>query len=96
MSAPNWKPLEAVLPLNQCGDWMWMGTVEHDGRAIEQYKHRMTRGYLNVDQDGQVWRVHYVTDGCDPWCDVEHEHRTDSPPTFAQVPIETALEWALS
>jgi hypothetical protein len=53
VSAPNWKPLEAVLPLNQCGDWMWMGTVEH-------------------------------------------EHRTDSPPTFAQVPIETALEWALS
>lgn len=66
---PNWGPLEALLPAEQVGDWMWMGRVEHDGHSIEQYKHHETRRYINLSKDGQAWRVEYRSnDYCPPFC----------------------------
>ncbi len=93
---PNWKPLESRLPIGDCANWMWMGRVERGGLTIEQYKHRDTRGYLNLDQQANAWRIRYVNDGCDPWCAERHEHRTDSPPDVDPIPFHDALEWALS
>jgi hypothetical protein len=41
---PNWAPLERVLPLNDCMNYMYMGRAGD----IELYKHRHTRRYLNI------------------------------------------------
>lgn len=41
---PNWAPLEAVLPENECALFMYMGRAGE----IELYKHRFTRRYLNI------------------------------------------------
>ena len=41
---PNWEPLEALLSMEDCEDFMYMGTVGD----IELYKHRHTRRYLNI------------------------------------------------
>ena len=52
---PNWAPLEAVLPDDQVGMFMWMHTcVYDDGARIEAYKHHITRQYLLLDQDGNA------------------------------------------
>lgn len=60
MASPNWGPLEAAVPPDQMGEWMWMGMVKHDGRTIEQYKHRDSRRYVNIDQDGKAWRLRFT------------------------------------
>lgn len=49
---PNWAPLRALLPLEDCDGFMWMGTVLQPGavyvhgryqdRVIFQYKHGIT------------------------------------------------------
>jgi hypothetical protein len=100
---PNWAPLRALLPLEECDPWMWMGRRLEGDRVIEQYKHRYTRGYLNLDQDGQAWtwRTDRVVDpGCAFDCaldrhDPEHVHKLS---TYAaeRIDVATALEWALS
>ena len=46
---PNWAPLEKVLSNCECEDYMYMGRVED----IALYKHRLTRRYLNISQDGR-------------------------------------------
>lgn len=69
MASPNWKLLEAALPAAQLGDWMWMDTVERGGRRIEQYKHRDTRQYVNIDQDGRAWSLKW--NGSDATPDAE-------------------------
>lgn len=92
---PNWLPLEAHLHVDDLGAWMWMCRIRHDDKVIEQYKHRDTRRYLNLDQFAEAWRVQFPI-GCDPWCDEAHEHVTILPPTFEQIPFAEALEWALS
>lgn len=53
---PNWKPLEAVLPAEWCGGFMWMNRVVDKGVVIELYKHGITRHYLNLDADGGAHR----------------------------------------
>jgi hypothetical protein len=53
---PNWKPLEAVLPAEWCGGFMWMNRVVDKGVVIELYKHGITRLYLNLDADGGAHR----------------------------------------
>ena len=92
---PNWVPLRAVFPLDQCDYWMWMGRTEHNGLVIEYYKHQQTRGYLNLDHNGGAWRFEIAEDGCVPWCDEGHEHRPDVSVAI-QMPVEQAIEWALS
>lgn len=91
---PNWAPLRAVMPLADCDAWMWMGRSVHDGTVIELYKHRQTRGYLNLSADGRAWLFRRVNLGCDPWCDVDHDHVPDPPAVAEQVSMETAREWA--
>jgi hypothetical protein len=45
---PNWAPLEHVLTLNDCMNYMYMGRAGD----IELYKHRHTRRYLNISCAG--------------------------------------------
>ena len=46
---PNWAPLELAVPSGELDNYMYMGRVGE----IELYKHRFTRRYLNVSQDGR-------------------------------------------
>jgi hypothetical protein len=46
---PNWHPLEMVLTPGDCENFMYMGRAGE----IELYKHRFTRRYLNISQDGR-------------------------------------------
>ncbi|GAA2347244.1 hypothetical protein [Dactylosporangium salmoneum] len=91
----RWRPLELRLPADRWGDWMWMGTVEHDGLRIEQYKHHDTRGYLNLDADGNAWRVVFREKDWDPWCGVPYDSVPDVPPEFTQIPFGAALAAAV-
>jgi len=53
---PDWRPLEAFLPLELCGPFMWMHAVElEDERELQAYKHSMTRRYLLLDADGDSY-----------------------------------------
>lgn len=54
---PNWAPLEAVLPACELENFMYMGCAGQ----IELYKHRLTRRYLNISQDGR--RFYRYCDG---------------------------------
>ena len=63
---PNWSPLEILCKKYGNGrfsahgrngkleitDFMWM----HSWDDIQCYKHRMNRGYLNIDSDGKYYR----------------------------------------
>jgi hypothetical protein len=59
MGEPDWEPLEATIPYEWCGSFMFMGY----SREIRLYKHGLTRRYLNVDPQGNTYR--YVHDGSD-------------------------------
>jgi len=41
----DWKPLEGVLSLEHCEEFMFMGSAG----GIVLYKHRDTRRYLNIE-----------------------------------------------
>ena len=53
---PNWTPLEdlhKLFPeLFSMDDFMWMGTTN----GIEAYKHRLARGLINIDSNGDFWK----------------------------------------
>lgn len=54
---PNqWAPLEALFSPRSCGDFMYMFSTQHNGITIYNYKHRLTRKYLNLDHDGRAYR----------------------------------------
>ena len=54
---PDWKPLEAVVSIEDRAAFMYMGHAGH----IVLYKHRDTRRYLNIHaMTGQCYRY---TDG---------------------------------
>lgn len=100
---PNWGPLEALLPKDQWGQWMWMGRLEHDGHLIEQYKHSETRGYINLSDGGQAWRVEYRSnDYCPPFCQNEwapppSDHVCVPEVTTVHIQpmtVDEAFEWA--
>ena len=57
--APDWEPLEAVLPIEHCDGFMWMGLAPG---GIRLYKHGITRRYLNLylDPQGAVSAYRYV------------------------------------
>jgi hypothetical protein len=81
---PNWGPLEAVLG-PEPGPWMWMGRVRRGDRVIEQYKHKDTRSYLNLDQDAQAWKIAY------------YPHMpAGSPPDVDPLPVADAIAQATS
>ena len=49
--APDWQPLERLLPLELCGAFMWMNDVVlEDGKLLHAYKHSDTRLYLWLDE----------------------------------------------
>lgn len=83
---PDFDPLRAVLPLDECDGWMWMNRSTTDGRVVEHYKHRIARGYLNLDHAGQAWKSQIADFGCDPWCDEDHQHRKT---TYKHFPVPT-------
>lgn len=56
MPQPNWQPAESTIP-DLLDDLMWMTRISHDGHTIEQYKHRDTRRYINLDETGRPYRV---------------------------------------
>ena len=43
----HWKPLERLFSATECASFMYMGS----SGAIERYKHRVTRRYLNIDAE---------------------------------------------
>jgi len=47
----RWEPLEAKLGRARCVGFMYMGRVN----GINLYKHGITRGYLNLADDGQCY-----------------------------------------
>lgn len=53
----RWEPAERHLPPELLPDLMWMDEVTAEGRAVQQYKHVLTRRYLNLDLAGQAWDV---------------------------------------
>ena len=66
MDQPDWTPLEAVLPAEECGGFMFMGYYPGGGNragAIRLYKHGITRHYLNLHPSGQAYRYDGVTGG---------------------------------
>ena len=56
---PHWAPLEALLGPALVAQFMFMGQIG----AIRQYKHGMTRGYLNLSPDLRCWRYDSQYDG---------------------------------
>ena len=55
-TSPNWAPLHLVVPANQAEMFMWMhGCVWADGFRLEAYKHRITRQYLYLSEDGAAY-----------------------------------------
>lgn len=56
MPEQSWGPAEQCAP-ELLNDLMLMSAVEHEGRVIQQYKHRDTRRYLNLDGSGQAWEI---------------------------------------
>ncbi|WP_367139537.1 hypothetical protein [Saccharothrix sp. HUAS TT1] len=77
---PNWGPIERLAPTDLLPDLMWMGTLVHGDRRIEQYKHRDSRRYVNVDQDGGTWSVTVPADA-----------PADAPPLVEPVDADRAL-----
>jgi hypothetical protein len=59
---PDWKSLEKLLGSDDlCAHFMWMFDVLlDDGTVLNAYKHRWTRGYLHLVDDGRAF--YYVTD----------------------------------
>ncbi|MGH8572439.1 MAG: hypothetical protein ACREX8_07685 [Gammaproteobacteria bacterium] len=57
--APDWEPLERVLPADHCAGFTWMGLGPS---GIRLYKHGVTRRYLNLylDPEGDVVAYRYT------------------------------------
>jgi hypothetical protein len=53
---PDWRPLEAVVPLEECGGFMYMGWLAIDGKRLHHYKHFDTRRYLFLTDDLETYR----------------------------------------
>lgn len=59
---PDWTSLEQLLGSDElCGHFMWMYDVlMDDGTVLNVYKHRWTRCYLHLADDGRTF--HYGID----------------------------------
>jgi hypothetical protein len=59
--APDWSALEALLGADElCAHFMWMyDVVLEDGTILHAYKHRWTRCYFHLADDGRAF--YYVT-----------------------------------
>jgi hypothetical protein len=55
VDAPEWEPLLNLAP-DHVVDFMWMGTIQLvDGMRLQAYKHRWTRRYLHLSEDGRAF-----------------------------------------
>ncbi len=55
-SQPNWKPLLDLIGLELVDWFMWMFAVElSDGTRVHAYKHRTTRRYFHLSEDGRAF-----------------------------------------
>jgi hypothetical protein len=52
---PDWAPLEAALPIEECAGFMWMYRAQFDGAPIEVYRHAITRRWLHLGHDGTAF-----------------------------------------
>lgn len=53
---PTWAPLEGFLGDDRCAHFMAMGEIIQNGIVIYLYKHKSTRRYLNLDNNGNAYR----------------------------------------
>ena len=88
-SAPEWRPLLDLCGERLTGAFMWMFEVElEDGLRVHAYKHRHTRRYLHLGEDGSAWI--YL------WSD-EDTGNASYRPFFADDLLEMVLaEWVRS
>ena len=58
---PDWRALEALLGADElCAHFMWMFNVLlEDGTVLNAYKHRWTRCYFHLANDGRAF--YYAT-----------------------------------
>jgi hypothetical protein len=57
---PSWTALEELLEEELLGDFMWMFEVLlEDGTRLNAYKHRSTRRYFHLADDGRAF--YYVS-----------------------------------
>ena len=55
-SQPNWKPLLDLIGLELVDWFMWMFAIElSDGTRVHAYKHRTTRRYFHLGEDGRAF-----------------------------------------
>ncbi len=55
-SQPNWKPLLDLIGLELVDWFMWMFAIElSDGTRVHAYKHRTTRRYFHLSEDGRAF-----------------------------------------
>jgi hypothetical protein len=53
---PNWKPLIELIGLELVDWFMWMFAIElADGARVHAYKHRTTRRYFHLSEDGRAF-----------------------------------------
>ena len=53
---PNWKPLIDLIGLELVDWFMWMFAIElSDGTRVHAYKHRTTRRYFHLGEDGRAF-----------------------------------------
>jgi hypothetical protein len=53
---PDWEPLAILIGQTDIACFTWMGRVRSDQRSLELYRHRTSRRYLNIDQDGNTYQ----------------------------------------
>lgn len=53
---PNWAPILALVGKELTGWFMWMGELRlADGTAVHAFKHRDTRRYCHLAEDGRAY-----------------------------------------
>jgi hypothetical protein len=60
----NWEPLRLILEDESASRFMFMGSVINStGVKVFLYKDIITRGYINVDGTGKLYRYEYGLEG---------------------------------
>jgi hypothetical protein len=81
---PAWRPLEQLLGSDAlCAHFMWMYDIElDDGSVVNAYKHRWTRRYIHLADDGRTFFYAY-----------DHGYETDCYwPTAPYLALAAAFE----
>lgn len=100
---PDWAPLEAFLPLELCGSFMWMNACQvPDIGEVQSYKHSFTRRYLHLDAEAQPYeylgagrlRRMRRTDAIEQAIDMPFVlfHATEEEKTLMKAAFERAVE----